>query len=162
MTFDALLLLRFFHLFFAFTYVGGLVVTEWNSRAARRSFDWRERALLFQIMFTSSTVAGLGGLLLTGILGNVMSTMLGYRMAEDAWIRWVNGLWVIAVVIMAAVNVPGAASLARMSKQMAEAAAGADPPAGFAPAFLRWRLANIAQSALYLAMLALMVFRWRG
>jgi uncharacterized membrane protein len=162
MPFDAVLVLRFLHLFFAFTFVGSLVVTEWNSRAARRSFDWGERALLFRIIFTSSTIAGLGGLLLLGVIGNVLSTMLGYRMGADAWIRWVNGLWLIAVLLMAVINVPGVASLARMSKQMAAAGADAEPPAKFAATFLRWRLANVAQSALYVAMLALMVLRWRG
>jgi hypothetical protein len=83
-------------------------------------------------------------------------------MAADVWIRWVNGLWLIAVVFMAVITVPGAASLARLSKQMSEAGAGAEPPAAFAKTFLRWRLANVAQSVLYAAMLALMVFRWRG
>jgi hypothetical protein len=162
MTFDWLLAARFLHLFFAFSYVGNMMVIEWNARSARRSSDWRERALLFKIMFTSSTVAGLGGLLLLGVLGNVLSVALGYRMATDAWIRWVNALWLIAMVLMALITIPGAASLARISKLMSESETGTEPPAAFAKTFLRWRLANVAQSILYAAMLVLMVFRWRG
>jgi len=162
MPFDWSLALRFLHLFFAFTYVGSLIVAEWNSRAARTSNDWRERALLFRIVFTSTNVAGLGGLLMLGILGNVLSVMLGYRMGADAWIRWVNGLWLVAVLVMAFVNIPGGAALARIARQTAEAGEGAAPPAEFASTFLRWRLANVAQSILYMALLALMVFRWKG
>lgn len=162
MSFDVLHLLRFLHLFFAFMYVGALIVVEWNGRSARGAGTWRERALLFRILFASTTVAGLGGLLLLGIVGNVLSVALGYRMADDAWIRWVNGLWVIATVLMAAVNVPGAGSLARMATKMSEAAEGTPPPDAWTRTLTRWRLANVAQSILYLALLVLMVFRWRG
>lgn len=162
MHFDLLHFLRFFHLFFAFAYVGALVVVEWNAGAARRSTSWRDRALLFRIMFTSSTAAGLGGMLIAGILGNVLATALGYRMGVDVWLRWANGVWLIAIVLMAVVNVPGAASLARMSKQMSEADEGTAPPAGWASTFTRWRIANVVQSVLYLALLVLMVFRWRS
>jgi hypothetical protein len=45
---------------------------------------------------------------------------------------------------------------------MSESETGTEPPAAFAKTFLRWRLANVAQSILYAAMLVLMVFRWRG
>ncbi len=162
MPFDLIHVLRFFHLFFAFTYVGALVVIEWNAGAARRSASWRDRALLFQIMFMSTTLAGLGGLLVAGIAGNVLATMLGYRMATDLWLRWANGIWLIATILMAAVNVPGAGSLARMARQMSEADAGSAPPAAWGSRFTRWRIANVAQSLLYLGLLVLMVFRWRG
>jgi hypothetical protein len=88
--------------------------------------------------------------------------MLGYRMALDTWMRWVNGIWIAAVLLMVIVNVPSAAALARLARQAAEAGDQSEAPAGFAATFLRWRIANIIQSVLYLALLALMVFRWRG
>lgn len=161
MPFDAVLLLRFFHLFFAFTYVGALVVAEWNGRAARRSADWRERAALHRVTFMSLTVAGIGGLLLLGVIGNVLSTMLGYRMGADTWMRWVNGLWVAAVLVMLLLSVPAAGALARLAKQAADSGTQ-DTPTGYAATLTRWRIAGLVQSALYLALLALMVFRWRG
>lgn len=37
------------HLLFAFSYVGSLTLAEWNSRSARRTQIWPERARLFEI-----------------------------------------------------------------------------------------------------------------
>jgi len=162
MSFDVLHLLRFVHLFFAFVYVGSLVVVEWNSRAARTAGTWRERALLFRILFMSTTVAGLGGLLLLGIVGNVLSVAIGYRMGEDGWIRWVNGLWIVAVVLMATISVPGAGALSRMAAKMSEAPEGTAAPEAWAGTVTRWRIGNVVQSLIYLALLVLMVFRWTG
>lgn len=162
MSFDVPHLLRFLHLFFAFTYVGALVVVEWNSRAARTARSWREKALVFKVLFTSTTVAGLGGLLLLGIVGNVLSVTLGYRMATDVWLRWANGLWVVAVVLMVAITVPGVGALSRMASKMAEAPEGTAAPDAWAGTLTRWRIGNVLQSALYLALLVLMVFRWRS
>ncbi len=51
---------RFLHLFFAFAFVGSLMVAEWCGRAARRSGDWKERALLFDIVRLASGVSGAG------------------------------------------------------------------------------------------------------
>lgn len=161
MPFDVVPLLRFFHLFFAFAFVGGLIVAVWNGRAARRATDWRARAALHRASFTSLTVAGLGGLILLGVIGNLLSTMLGYRMAADTWMRWVNGLWVAAVLLMAIVQVPASGTLARLARQAAESGPG-DAPAGYAGAALRFRIGHIVQSVLFVALLALMVFRWRG
>jgi len=162
MSFDVLHVLRFLHLFFAFVYVGSLVVVEWNSRAARTAGSWRERALLFRILFMSATVAGLGGLLLLGIVGNVLSVSIGYRMAEDSWIRWVNGLWIVAVILMAAVSVPSAGALSRMATKMSEAPEGTAAPDAWGSTLARWRIGNVVQSLLYVALLVLMVFRWTG
>jgi hypothetical protein len=162
MSFDALSLLRFVHLLFAFAYAGSLVIADWNGRAARNARGWDTRAALFDVAFHATTIAGLGGLLVLGLVGNMLSVALGYRMASDTWMHWVNGLWVLAVVVMAAVNVPATAALARLAKQMRDAPAGAETPSAFSSALLRWRLARMAQNLLFLAMLVLMVFRWRG
>ena len=32
---------KLLHLFFAFSFVGSLVVAEWNGRAARATHDWK-------------------------------------------------------------------------------------------------------------------------
>lgn len=162
MPFNGILVLKFFHLLFAFLYVSSLALADINSAAAQRATTWRERATLFRATFTATAATGLGGLLLLGILGNVLSVMLGYRMGADAWMQWVNGLWVLAVVLMIALSVPAAGALSRMSTKMSEAAEGTAPPAAWATTLTRWRIARIAQNLLFLALLVLMVFRWRG
>lgn len=146
------------HLFFAFSFVGSLVVSEWNGRAARVTQDWSQRALLFGIVHFSTRIGGFGALLLTGVFGNLASQRLGYRMAEDAWARWVNGLWIVALVVALFVQLPHAARLASISR----AAAAGGPADGYASALARWRFGNVVQSVLYLALLVLMVFRWRS
>jgi Na+/melibiose symporter-like transporter len=146
------------HLFFAFSFVGSLVVAEWNGRAARMSQDWSQRALLFGIVQLSSRVAGFGALILTGLLGNLVAMRAGYRMPADVWMRWVNGLWIAAVLVMILLVLPNAGRLASISRSAAEGGSSD----GFASALARWRFGNLLQSVLYLSLLALMVFHWRS
>ena len=148
---------RLLHLFFAFGFVGTLVVCDWNSRAARATEDWSQRALLWGIVRRAGGV-GLGTLLALGVLGNLLSAMMGYRMSADAWPRWVNGLWLLAVVVQGVIVAPGAGRLAGLAK----AAAGGGAAEGYGPALRRWRLGTLAQSLVYLALLVLMVFHWRS
>ena len=149
---------RLLHLFFAFGFVGTLVVAEWNGRAARLTTDWGQRAILFQVVHLSTRTAGLGALVLLGVLGHLMAVALGYRMGADSWLRWVTGVWSAAVAVMALVVLPAAARLAKESR----AAAAGGEPAGYDAALGRWRLGSVALSLLYLAMLSLMVFHWRS
>jgi len=148
---------RLLHIFFAFGFVGTLVVCDWNGRAARATEDWSQRALLWGIVRKAAGV-GLGTLLALGVLGNLLSSTLGYRMSADAWPRWVNALWLAAVIAQGAVVAPGAGRLAGLAK----AAAGGEPAEDYGPALKRWRLGNVAQSLLYLALLVLMVFHWKS
>ena len=148
---------RLLHLFFAFGFVGTLVVCDWNSRAARATEDWRQRALLWDIVRSAAGV-GLGTLFALGVLGNLLSTLLGYRMSADGWPRWVNGLWLVAVIVQGVMVAPGAARLVGLAK----AAAEGGPVEKYAGALRRWRLSNLAQSFLYLALLVLMAFRWKS
>jgi len=146
------------HLFFAFGFVGTLIVADWNSRAARATSDWSRRSLLFEIVGRSSRVAGAGTLLLTGILGNLLAVQLGYRMRADAWLRWVNLVWVAAMIMQFAVCLPAV----RRLETLAGAAAAGGGSEGWDPALRRWRLGNAFLSVLYVSLLILMVFRWRG
>ena len=145
------------HLFFAFGFVGTLVVADWNSRAARATQDWGRRAALWEIVGKASRVAGFGSLLLLGVFGNLLSAAAGYRMAIDTWPRWVNGLWLVAVLLYLVLILP---SLRRVETSARAAADGGDP-AGYEGALSRWRLGNAALSLVYLALLVLMVFHWR-
>ena len=146
------------HLFFAFSFVGTLVVADWNSRAARATDDWSQRAGLFDIIARSSRIAGFGSLLMLGVFGNLLSAQLGYRMAVDPWLRWTNGLWLAAVLIMAIVCLPGSRRLEAITRAAAAGGTAEEYPAALA----RWRTGNAVLSVLYVALLALMVFRWKG
>lgn len=149
---------QFLHLFFAFSFVGGLVVADWNGRAARATNDWGQRAVLFQIIHLSGRVAVFGGLVLLGVFGNLLSVSRGYSMGADVWLRWVNGLWLVMLVVTALITLPNAAHLATASRL----AAGGGQPDGYAQSLVRWRIGNILLSVLYVAMLVLMVFHWHS
>lgn len=137
--------------------MGSLVVADWNGRAARLSTDWAQRALLWDIVRRSSLVAGLGSLVLLGVFGNLSASAAGLPMS-GAWMMGVNGLWVAGLLVTAAALLPSARKLTALA---ATTAGG-----GSAPDYDRvlrvWRLANLAQSLFYLAMLALMVFARPG
>src|SRR5882762_3197267 len=148
---------RFLHYFFAFAFVGTLVVAEWNGRAARATDDWGQRAVLFRVIHLSTRVAGLGALVLLGVFGHLTAMSHGYRMATSSWLQWVTGLWLAAIAAMALIVLPSAARLAAA----ASGAAAGGEPAGYDAALKRWRLGNVAMSLLYLTLLALMVFRWQ-
>jgi len=152
------LFFRLLHLLFAFYFVGSLIVAEWNGRAARLTRDWGQRAALYNTIYVSTTIVGLGSLILLGVVGNVLAVMLGYRMGADSWLQWVNGLWLVTLLVFGLVNLPGAARLARLAIQAAEGKS-AD---GFDPLVARWRIGNMVVTGLFLALLVLMVFHWRS
>lgn len=149
---------RLLHLFFAFGFVGSLVVADWNTRGARITSDWAQRSMLFQIVQYSTRLAGFGSLVLLGIFGNLLSISAGYSMKADLWLRWVNGLWIVLLILMALVALPNVAQLVKASQL---GALGGEP-AGYDRALVRFRFANILLSVLYVTMLVLMVFRWRS
>ena len=146
------------HLFFAFSYVGTLIVAEWNGRAARATTDWSQRALLFQIVFLSARVAGIGSLVLLGVFGNIVAPKLGHSMAHDPWMRIVNTIWIASVLTVLFFTLPNAGRLTRIAR---DAAAGGDS-SGYGASLTRWRIGNVLQSVLYLALLVLMVFHANG
>ena len=152
-----ILIWRLLHIFFAFGFVGTLIVSDWNSRAARSTQDWRQRALLWGIVRRAAGV-GVGTLIVLGVFGNLLSSRLGYRMSADAWPRWVNGLWLVSIAVQGVLLAPGAARLAGL----AQAGAEGGQTEAYAGVLKRWRLSNVAQSIIYLALLVLMVFHWRS
>lgn len=149
---------RLVHLFFAFSFVGSLVVAEWNGRAARATSDWGQRAALFRVAFLASRAYGFASLVLLGVFGNLASLGLGFSMRSDTWMRWVNGLWIVTVAVMVLLVLPAAGRLAAASR----AAAAGGTPEGYDSALARWRFGNVLLSVLYLAFLVLMVYAWRS
>ena len=143
----------FLHFFFAFAFVGSLIVAEWCGRAARVSNDWKTRALLFDLVKRASAAAGLGPLVLLGVFGNLRALAVGLPMATP-WLRAANVLWLLAVILMVTANLPGAARLATL----AAGAGDGNVPAGWAAAHRRWRIASAGQTVLYLALLLVMVY----
>lgn len=148
---------RLLHFFFSFAYVGALIVSDWNSRAARGTEDWPQRVLLWNLVRRAGRV-GLGTLIALGVVGNLLSSAMGYRMSAESWPRWVNGLWLASVLVQGAVVTPGATRLLGIAKAATDGA----PADGYAAALKRWRVANALQSVLYLTLLVLMAFHWRG
>jgi hypothetical protein len=149
---------KLLHLFFAFSFVGSLVVAEWNGRAARATQNWGERALLFNIIHLATRIAGAGSLLVLGIVGNILATRMGYSMVAGSWLHWVNGLWLAAVLTMLILVMPNAAKLSAATRSVAR---GESAP-GYARYLVRWRIGGVILSLIYLALLFLMVFHWRS
>jgi hypothetical protein len=140
------------HLFFAFTFVGSLVVAEWVGGAARRATEWRDRALLFAIIARSTPWAGLMPLVLLGVFGNLVAVGSGLSMA-DPWLQFVNGAWLVMAALLFAISMPNSARLARLSRAAMEGGSSE----GFESALSRWRLGNMILSILYVVMLVMMV-----
>jgi uncharacterized membrane protein len=144
----------FLHLFFAFGFVGSLVVADWNGRAARLASDWAQRALLWEIVKRSTLLAGLGAFVLLGIFGNLLAHAGGLSMASR-WMMAVNGLWVVGGLVLLFACIPAAR---RLTAGAVAAAGGAEAPE-YDAVLKVWRVGNLVLSLLYLALLALMVFR---
>ena len=149
---------KLLHLFFSFSFVGTLMVADWNGRAARATSDWGQRALLLDICRISSGVAGLGALIVLGVAGMVLSHLVGPPLHHDMWMHSVVALWLVMVLVMLFVTRPAIGRLATIARGVT--AGGSSD--GFEAALRRWRLGNVALSLLYLALLVLMVFRWRS
>lgn len=149
---------KLLHLLFAFSYVGSLTLADWNSRAARRTENWSERARLFEIIHVSSRIAGAGALFVTGLLGHVTAIGSKYRMGEDRWMIVVTVVWLAALAGMFLLNLPLSARLAAIARAAAAGGSGE----GWASSLARWRFMNVLQSLLYLVMLGLMVFPWHS
>lgn len=149
---------KFLHLLSAFYFVGALTVSEWNGRALRGPADWPARAALAGVVRRALLFAALGALLLSGVAGNMLAVALGYSMSGDGWLHAANGVWLVMVAVLLALALPAASKLAAI----AAAAAKGGPPDGWNAALARLRAANVVLAVLWLAMLGLMVFRWRS
>lgn len=149
---------EFLHLFFAFGYVGALVIAEWNGRAARATADWSQRSTLLHVVYLATRVSGAGALLLLGVFGHLQAVAMGYRFGADRWMWVVTALWLLSLATMFLIAIPYAARLA----SIARVAAAGGVAEGWESALARWRFGNVVLSVLYLALLALMVFRWRA
>ena len=146
---------KFLHILFSVSFAASAIGSHWNAQLLRRASDWSARVALLEAIHRNGLMYGLGSLLALGVTGNLAAMAIGYRMS-GGWMRSVNGLWLLLLLALIAVEIPAAA------RALAEARRGAE--AGAAPAYAsalgRWRVSNAVQLVLVLAFLALMVFRW--
>jgi hypothetical protein len=152
---------RFLHLFFAFGFVGALTVAEWNSRAARATNDWGRRAMLWSVVRVTTQTLGVGGLVVLGILGNLLAASLALPMGS-AWIGAVNGLWLVALLLLLFLSRPAVARLVATCEAAARTSTPDETAAAagqYRATLARWRTANVLLSIFYMVMLALMVLR---
>lgn len=152
-------IVRFSHLLLAFVYVASLFAAHWNLLAARRTENWSERALLFEMNRRNALVFGFLPLLLIGVLGNVLAMQLGYRMATTPTFRIVNGVWLVAVLVAALLDLPATSRLAVRAR--AAASNGGGEPVEWKSLLGRWRLGNSLQLVLFIVLLYFMVAPWR-
>ncbi len=148
---------RFLHLLFAFSFVGAVTIAEWNGRQARATPDWGRRAALWGVVRHTTLVLGLGGLVLLGLVGNLLAVAMGLSMG-GRWMGIVNGLWLVGVALYLFVALPTIRTLAALADKAA-AGSAEGVPEGYAATLVRWRLAYVLLGIFYVAMLALMVLR---
>ena len=148
---------RFLHLLSAFSFVGAITIAEWNGRQARATSDWSRRAALWGVVRHTTRVLGLGGLVLLGLLGNLLAVALGLPMS-GMWMGLVNGLWLVGVALYLFVALPTIRDLEALSDKAA-AASVEGTPERYDATLIRWRLAYVMLGIFYVVMLALMVLR---
>ena len=154
--------IRYLHLLFAFTWFASLFATHWNVLQARRAKEWSVRATLFAVNRGLSAMIALPSLLGVGLVGNLFAMQLGYHMKDTPLFIVANGLWAVLVVVTLAMEMPASCALGALAHAAADAAArgGQGEPAGWTRELGRWRMANGIQLLLYIVLLAIMVSPW--
>lgn len=145
-----MLWLRFFHLLFAIAFVAGQIAGNFVSRGLRTRGEPAARFALIELMRRAFWSLQLPGLVLAGVLGNLVATRQGLRMAESAWLQQVNGLFVLTLVVLVLGAFPALRRLER-------AAIGASDE--FERLRRRWGMWHSVIDLLYLVTLIRMVWR---
>ena len=152
-------ILKYAHELFAFFYVAALLAAHWNVLAVRRTKEWGERAVLLEQNQRLSVFFSLGPLIGTGIVGNLLAAQSGYRMAETRSLQVATALWLVLVILGAAIEIPTSARLAALARS-ASKGPGAEP-VGWNSSLTRWRIGNALQLAVFLGLLWIMIAPWR-
>ena len=157
-----LVVIRFLHLLFAFTWFAALFAAHWNTLQARRASGWAARATLLGVNRGLSALVALPSLLGLGLLGNLLAIQIGYRMRDTPLFVVTNALWALLVVITLAMEMPATGALGALAVAAADAETrgGQGVPGGWERELKRWRVANALQLLFYLVLLALMVSPW--
>jgi hypothetical protein len=149
---------KFLHLFSSLSLIACVMSAYWNVLAARRVDDWGRRFALFEATRRASLRYALPSVLLIGIFANLTAVSLGLRLATDPWVRWIDGMWFAAVVVLALVTLPASRALVREARR----AVDWGQSRAFDRALVRWRFSNATLVLLSVASIGLMVFRWRN
>jgi len=142
-----MLWVRFFHLLFAIAFVAGQVVGNFASRGLRTRTDPASRSALIELVRRAFWSAQLPGLVLAGVLGNVLAVQMGLRMASSPWLQQVNTLFLLMVLALIVGSFP---ALRRLQS--------ADD-ATFERSRKRWMMWHSILDLLYLITLIRMVWR---
>ena len=151
---------EYLHLLFAFVYVAALFASHWNTLAARRTTNWAERGVLFELNRRLALMFALPSLIGTGIVGNVLAMMMGFRMSDTRSLQIVTGLWLVLLVLVLAIDVPMSSRLASQSRAAANANGGT--PVGWNSSVGRWRAGNGVQLVVWIVLMWFMVAGWKA
>lgn len=151
---------KYLHVLFAFVYVAALMAAHWNALAARRAASWSERAVLFELNRRLSMMFALPALIGLGMVGQMLAMQLGYRMASERSFQVANGLWVISLLLLVALDMPLTGRLAAQARSAANGNATGEP-VGYTGVLDRWRIGNAVQLLVYLVTLWVMVSPWK-
>ena len=149
---------KFLHLFSSFGLIACVMSAYWNVLAARRVDDWGRRFVLFEATQRASLRFGVTSGLLIGLFANLTGLALGLRLATDSWLRWIDGMWIATLVVLAIGQLPASRALVREARR----AIHQGPSAAFDRAMGRWRFSNATLVLLSVGSIGLMVFRWRN
>jgi hypothetical protein len=146
------------YVIFACGLVASAMSARWRMLAARRVDDWGRRSALIESHQRIAPWFGLMSVLLVGAFANLMAASLGLRLTTDSWLRWVNGIWFVSLIVIALVDLPASRELAHEARR----AMSSGPSRAFDRALGRWRAGNSTLMLLSLLSIGLMVFRWRN
>lgn len=152
---------EYLHVLFAFTYVGALMASHWNTLAARRTTNWAERAALYEQNRRTGMIFGLGALLGAGVVGQLLAMQLGYRMGDTRSFQIANALWLVNVLLLLVFDLPQTARLAAQSRAAASSNTAGEP-VGYTGTLDRWRIGNGVQLLVFLVLLWFMVSPWHN
>jgi hypothetical protein len=138
--------------------VACVMSAHWNVLAAHRVDDWSRRHALFEATRRAALRYRLGFALLIGVFANLTAASLGLRFSTDAWLRWIDCLWIATLGVLALVDLPASRALVREARR----ALAHGPSAGYERALDRWRIGNSTLLLLSVASIGLMMLRWRS
>lgn len=153
-------ILKYAHELLAFFYAGALLAGHWNMLAVRRTTEWKERAVLLELNQRLSLFFSLIPLILLGIVGNLLAAQSGFRMSDTRALQISTALWLILVILGAAIDIPVAGRLAAMARSTSNGPG--NDPVGWNGHLGRWRLGNALQLAVFLGILWIMISPWRA
>jgi hypothetical protein len=147
---------KLLYLLSTFSLAACVMSSHWIVLAARRVDDWGRRFTLFEATRRVSLRFGLASILMIALCANLTRLSLGSRRPWDGWLLWTDALCLIALAVLALVELPAARALAHEARR----AIHQGPSGSFDRALGRWRLGNATLLVLSVASIGMLVLRW--